>query len=242
MQTLLESPHFKHGKRGNDMNWACSKRSNNSLCHMGCLCGTLTHCLRNPSCGLRRGHAIRCYRVYEVQARFRRLTVWTTSQRYIISFCFEESISGNKTVLFRSSCSSCSSIITIYTYLYSTNWKNPLFMMIAHLLSVANAKIMLNASLQLTIGLLTTSNGVLQARRMSDSPMSWSFSRRKRGIKSLAKPLASHMAQRLLPILYYPWFGSYEMDWNGSIRQSIYNWHQFFLLPMPKDYDGLCQH
>ena len=72
--------------------------------------------------------------------------------------------------------------------------------------------------------------------------MSWSFSQRKPGIKSLAKPLASHMAQRLLPILHYPWFGSYEMDWNGSIRQSIYNWHQFFLLPMPKDYDGLCQH
>ena len=37
--------------------------------------------------------------------------------------------------------------------------------------------------------------------------MSLSFSRRKPGIKSLAKPLASqtHMAQRLLPIL---WFGS----------------------------------
>ena len=64
IQTLLESPQFKHGRRGNDMNWECSKRSNNSLCHMGCLRGTLTHCLRNPgnpSCGLRRGHDIRCY-------------------------------------------------------------------------------------------------------------------------------------------------------------------------------------
>ena len=46
--------------------------------------------------------------------------------------------------------------------------------------------------------------------------MSLSFSRRKPGIKSLAKPLASqpHMSQRLLPIL---WFGS---DGSPSARHT----------------------
>ena len=41
--------------------------------------------------------------------------------------------------------------------------------------------------------------------------MSLSFSRRKPGLKGLAKPLAwqTHIAQRLLPIL---WIGSYEMQ------------------------------
>ena len=57
------------------------------------------------------------HRVYEVQVvRFRRLTLGTNSQHKMISFCFEESTSGNRAVVFRSSYSSRSSI-TRYMYL-----------------------------------------------------------------------------------------------------------------------------